>query len=303
MVSLLGPSSLFSIVALAQPAQPSRTETLTLNGPNFHVDSHLPLRPDMVEGVDPSIRPEMAALLRRFPKHRPPLPEPHRNRYVLDYRDNRQGRAGIARFVAKLEAWMHRVVAAVDGTTILELGAGTLNHLPFEPAANLYDVIEPFHQLWADSPHKGDVDHFYDDIRDIPQNARYDKIISIAVLEHLTDLPDVVAICAQHLAPGGAFVAGFPSEGGVGWYSAWRFGTGAAYRLRTGLSYVPLMRHEHVNNAQEIESIVRLFFHTTALRRYPLPFFQTSLYSVITAREPDLRTCDQWRRFWPSGVR
>jgi SAM-dependent methyltransferase len=246
--------------------------------------------------MDRPIEPEIAALLRRFPKSRPPLPEAHRQRYVLDYRENRQGRRGVARFVAGLEAWMHRSVAGVAGAKVLELGAGTLNHLPFELAPERYDVIEPFHELWADSLGRAQVDHFYDDIQDIPENERYDKIISIAVLEHLTDLPDVLVSCAQHLVPGGSFVAGFPSEGGLAWYSAWRFGTGTAYRLRTGLSYAPLMRHEHVNGAQEIESIVRRFFRTVNNRRFPLPLFQTSLYSVLTAWDPDLQACELWTR-------
>jgi trans-aconitate methyltransferase len=138
------------------------------------------------------------------------------------------------------------------------------------------------------------VDHFYDDIRDVSPHERYDKIISIAVLEHLTELPDIVAMCAQRLAPGGAFAAGFPTEGGLAWYSAWRFGTGTAYRMRTGLSYAPLMRHEHVNDAREIESVVRLFFRTVERRRFPLPLFQASLYTVLTARDPDLPACEQW---------
>jgi hypothetical protein len=240
------------------------------------------------------IAPEIAELLKRFPKSRPPLPEPHRQRYVSDYRRNRQGLSGIPRFVASLEAWMHKSIAGVVGEKVLELGAGTLNHLSFESSSGRYDVIEPFHELWADSPERAKVHHFYDDIRDVPPDERYDKIISIAVLEHLTELPDVVAHCAQHLAAGGAFAAGFPSEGGLAWYSAWRFGTGTAYRLRTGLSYAPLMRHEHVNDAREIESVVRQFFRTVDRCRFPLPLFQASLYTVLTARDPDLLACEQW---------
>ena len=231
------------------------------------------------------ITPEIADLLTRFPKIRPPLPESHRQRYVSDYRQNRQGQAGVARFVAGLEAWMHRSIAGVAGARILEVGAGTLNHLPFEPAPERYDVIEPFHELWADSPRRAQVNRFYE---------RYDKIVSIAVLEHLTDLPDVVVNCARRLVPGGTFAAGFPSEGGLAWYTAWRFGTGTVYRLRAGLSYAPLMRHEHVNGAREIESVARRFFHSVDVRRFPLPLFQASLYSVLTAREPDLRACGQW---------
>ena len=243
----------------------------------------------------------MEDLLRRFPKSRPPLPEAQRLRYVSEYRRNRQGRSGVVRLVARLEAWMHRAIAEVPGQRVLELGAGTLNHLPFEPRAERYDVIEPFHELWEDSPERAQVSRFYNDIRDVPAEERYDRIISVAVLEHLTELPDVVVNCIDHLAEGGVFAAGIPSEGGLAWYAAWRFGTGTAYRLRTGLSYAPLMRHEHVNQAREIESVLRHFFHTVEWRRFPVPVFQASLYTVLKAQDPDLPACEQWKQARKAG--
>lgn len=237
---------------------------------------------------------EMEGLLRRFPKIRPPLPEEYRKRYVSDYRENRQGRVGVARLVATLEAWMHRTIASIPGSRVLELGAGTLNHIPFEPLVDQYDVIEPFHALWVDSPHRAKVTHFYDDVINVPLTARYDKLISVAVVEHLTALPDIIVQCARRLSNGGSFSAGLPSEGGLAWYCAWRLGTGTVYRLRTGLSYEPIMRHEHVNTAKEIEATVRLFFGDIERRRFPLPFLHTSFYTVLTARNPDLCACDQW---------
>ncbi len=249
----------------------------------------------MVNAADPN-PPEITELMRRFPKSRPPLPEAHRQRYVSDYRQNRQGQAGVSRLVAGLEAWMHRAMAGVAGAEVLELGAGTLNHLPYETGTKIYDVVEPFHELWEDSPERVHVSRFFDDIRDVPVDQKYDKIISVAVLEHLTDLPGVIVNCARHLGEGGTLAAGFPSEGGLAWYCAWRFGTGTVYRLRTGLSYAPLMRHEDVNDAREIELVVRRFFRTVERRRFPLPFFQGSLYTVLEARNPDLRMCEEWTR-------
>jgi hypothetical protein len=40
---------------------------------------------------------------------------------------------------------------------------------------------------------------------------------------------------------------------------AWRYGTGPVFRLRTGLDYAVMMRHEHVNTADEIESCMHYF--------------------------------------------
>jgi hypothetical protein len=191
-----------------------------------------------------------------------------------------------------MEGWMHRRVATAGrGARVLEIGAGTLNHLPFEHEAECYEVVEPFHELWTDSPQRDRVGRFYDDIANIDVARKYDRIISIAVLEHLTHLPWILARCGLLLADGGAFAAGIPSEGSLAWYSAWRFGTGAAYRLRTGLSYAPLMRHEHVNNAAEIEAAVRHFFRTVTRERFPLPLFHLSTYTVLVARDPDTERC------------
>jgi SAM-dependent methyltransferase len=244
--------------------------------------------------------------LSRFPKRRPPLPEAHRQRYVEDYRDNRSGRAGaVAR---RLEAWMHhRVALAGRGDCVLEIGAGTLNHLAFERPFRSYEVVEPFRELWEDSPMLDRVGAVYPDIRQVPLSRRYDRILSVAVLEHLTDLPFVLARCGQLMAEGATLAAGIPSEGSLAWYLAWRYGTGVPYRLRTGLDYAPLMRHEHVNTAAEIACIVTGLFQHVRMKRFPLPWLHASFYTVLIATNPDLERCGRVTSSenddWTSGRR
>ena len=51
----------------------------------------------------------------------------------------------------------------------LELGAGTLNQLAYEPAGHAYDIVEPFKALYSDSPLLGGVRHAYADIVRRPQ--------------------------------------------------------------------------------------------------------------------------------------
>jgi hypothetical protein len=53
---------------------------------------------------------------------------------------------------------MHRRIAEVvaDGD-LLEIGAGNLNHIPYHADARAYDVVEPFRELWEDSPHRARV--------------------------------------------------------------------------------------------------------------------------------------------------
>ena len=108
-----------------------------------------------------------------------------------------------------------RVAEGVTGGDLLEIGAGNLNHVPYLPEDCSYDVVEPFQELWRDSAHRSRVRHVYSDVREIPPGAHYDCIFSVAVLEHLTDLPFILARSGLLLREGGTFRAGFPSEGGL----------------------------------------------------------------------------------------
>jgi hypothetical protein len=234
-------------------------------------------------------------LLRSYPRSRPPLSEAHRERYLKDYEENRHGRTLATGIVQKLEAWMHRRVAAAGrpGDSLLEIGAGTLNHLAYESGFARYDFVEPFEALWRESPALSRTTSQYGDIREVPVSMRYHRIVSIAVLEHLTELPAVVARAALLLSPDGLFQAGIPSEGGMLWGLAWRYGTGIPYRLRTGLDYATLMRHEHVNSAREILAVARHFFERVETARFPLPAEHLSFYTYFDAQAPRLERCRQ----------
>ncbi len=232
-------------------------------------------------------------LLRTYPRTRPPLSPAHQASYVEHYRANRSGQ-GISSVVMHLEAWMHREVARTTAETILEIGAGNLNHVPYHPGG-IYDVVEPFRELWEDSPHRRQVRSIFHDIGEIPEQAVYDLVLSIAVLEHLTDLPSVIARAAMLLREGGRLRAAFPSEGGVLWGLAWRTTTGAAYRLKRGLDYGAIMRHEHVNSAREILQVLEYFFAQVEWTRFPSPWHHLSFYTVASAAMPRLDRCRQWR--------
>lgn len=243
---------------------------------------------------------DVGQLLSTYPRRRPPLPPPHQRVYEREYGINRSGRGPIYGSVRLLESWMHRRIAhGRDPARILELGAGGLDHIEYEPLALAYDIVEPLPAVYTGSPHLERVREAFGDIASVPAARRYDRILSVAVLEHQTQLPDVIARSALLLAPGGRFQAGIPTEGGFCWYLAWRFGTGLAYRLRTGLSYVPLMRHEHINRADEIEVLARHFFEWVSIGRFPLPFRHASFYTYIEAGEPFLDRCRSHLRMPP----
>jgi SAM-dependent methyltransferase len=229
------------------------------------------------------------ALLRSYPRERPPLTAAHRERYLRDYLDNRDGACSSTRAAQRLERWMHaQVAAAGPRRRLLELGAGTLNHVPYESGFDRYDIVEPWQDLFRDRPERARVSACFSDVSEAPAESRYDRIFSIAVLEHLIDLPAVIAASARLLAPHGLFQAGIPSEGGLTWGLAWRLVTGPAYRARTGLDYGVLMRHEHVNTAPEILALVRHYFKQVKVRRFLLPWHHLSFYAYLEARDPAL---------------
>jgi SAM-dependent methyltransferase len=244
------------------------------------------------------LRMEIEAILAKYPKTRVPLPEEQKLIYEKEYLNNREGANFMSSLAQKLESWMHvHVKRHTIGTTLLEIGAGTLNHMLYLDGQSIscVDIIEPQEFLYKDSPYKKLVHHVYKDIFDVQDD--YDTIYSIATLEHITDLPKLVAKAGMLLKDDGVFLNGIPAEGGFLWGLSWRLSTGLAYRLRTGLSYAPLMRHEHVNNFDEIRIIIGYFFKHSAITYFPIHGKHLSFYAVIRAHAPDLARC---REYLPS---
>ena len=237
-------------------------------------------------------------LLASYPRPRPALSPNHERIYRREYKSALDGETLFAALSRRADAWMHRRVAIGAGTgATLELGAGSLNHLPFEVSGNelsQYDIVEPQEFLYENHAGLSTIRNVYGDIDKVPDGIKYRRIISVAVLEHLQDLPAVVANCAQRLEQGGTFQNGIPCEGGALWGAAWRLTTGISYRFRTGLSYGVVMRHEHINSAREIVLIVRHIFEDVHITRFPSPFFHGSLFTHIHATNPMVGVCEAY---------
>jgi hypothetical protein len=238
----------------------------------------------------------MNDILARFPKQRPPLPPAIEAIYARQYASNRQGGTAAASLAQRVESWLHRQVAAdvaggggADAPT-LELGAGTLNQLPWEPSVSTYDIVEPLAFLYEGSPHLPRVRHVFADIAQVPAHHRYRRITSVATLEHVCDLPRLVARCGLLLGDGGVFRASVPSEGTWLWTLGWKLTTGLEFRLRHGLDYGELMRHEHVNTADEIEAVLRHCFGALRCRVFGLSRAH-SLYRYYECTGPLAERC------------
>ena len=235
----------------------------------------------------------------QFPKKRTPLPPEYAAIYLQHYRNSREGKSQILGLAQRAERWMHHKVAADAAGSpkaTLELGAGNLNQLPYEPHSHPYDIVEPFRELFEASPLVSRIRNVYADIAKIPTTNRYDRITSVAVLEHVENLPELVARAGQLLAQGGSFRAGIPSEGTILWRLGWQMTTALDFRARYNLDYKVLMRYEHVNTAAEIEEVLRYFFNVTQRRVLGL-VRSLSFYQFFACSHPDLDRC---RSYLPS---
>lgn len=233
----------------------------------------------------------------QFPKQRTPLPPEYAAIYLQHYRNSREGKSQILGLAQRAERWMHRKVAAdvKSGApkATLEIGAGNLNQLPYEPQSRPYDIVEPFRELFESSPNLQRVRNIYSDVSEIPSENRYERITSIAVLEHVENLPELIARCALLLADGGSFRAGIPSEGTLLWRLGWQFTTALDFRARYDLDYKVLMQYEHVNTAAEIEEVLRYFFGATQGSVFGLAR-ALSFYQFFACSQPRLDRCSAY---------
>jgi hypothetical protein len=235
----------------------------------------------------------------KTPKVRPPLSDKMQAIYVEHYKSNREGSSAASSLAQWMESWLHKRVAddvrkgCSSTIRTLELGAGTLNQLQYEPAVGPYDIIEPFVDLYKNSPELDRIDNVYADIEEIGPDTQYDRITSVAVLEHVCNLPDVVARCALLLADGGAMRSSIPSEGTWLWTLGWMMTTGLEFRLRYGLNYGELIAHEHINTADEIEEILEYFFTRNRCRCLGLSR-RHSFYRYYESSGPDKTRCRDW---------
>lgn len=236
-------------------------------------------------------------MFENFPKIRSVLPPEFQAIYADQYKENRDGGSKASGIAQKLESWMHKKVAADVASgpekSTLEIGAGTLNQLPYEQYSKPYDIIEPFHSLFESSPFKDRIRDVYDDISEIPEDKKYDRITSIAAFEHICNLPEVIARSGLLLAESGNLRCGIPSEGTIMWKLGYTFSTGLEFKRKYNLDYEVLMRHEHVNTAKEIEEVLKYFFADVEVKVFGLAK-SISFYQFYACRQPQIGRCSNY---------
>lgn len=237
-------------------------------------------------------------ILSKFPKIRSELPPEYKKIYKVEYKENRDGIGIIGSLKAKLENWMHFQISKLKKERILEVGAGTLNHIPFENNYLVYDVIEPMSFLYEHSDSRKLVNNFYKTSEELKDNELYTNIISIAVFEHMTELPLELTRLIKHMKNSGVMQLAIPTEGSFVWYLSWRFVTGTSFYLKHKLDYKPFMKHEHVNKSIEIEKLMKYVFNDVKIVRFPLNLFHLSFYTYIEARNINIDAVETIANFY-----
>jgi ubiquinone/menaquinone biosynthesis C-methylase UbiE len=166
----------------------------------------------------------------------------------------------------------------------LEIGAGLGEHLSWEDLTDQdYHMLE-YRQAWVDILKvKYPKNHsFAADIQEKTpiEDAFYDRILAIHVLEHLPDLPKALAEIYRLLKPGGQFQVVIPCEGGMAYEFARTISSARLFKKKFRMAYKPIIQAEHLNTASEIlEEIKKSGFQTKSSNYFPLkvPLIQMNI--------------------------
>ena len=233
----------------------------------------------------------MLDLIKKYPKKRGILPKPIKKIFDNLYLDNRQN------FLSQLsERWLHiSIENKTEKNKTLEIGAGTLNHLKYEINKH-YDIIEPKKFLYQKSKYKKLINNSFKNINQTKNNY-YDRIISCAVLEHVTNLPEYLYISSLKIKKNGYQQHSIPCEGYPMWNIVWFLFSGIIFRLKYGYSFKYIQKHEHVNNYDEIISLISFFYKKVKIK-FSYPFYNKylSLYANIKFSNPNKKNILRYKK-------
>ena len=145
---------------------------------------------------------------------------------------------------------------------VIEVGAGTGKHLEFVRhrfASYLMTDISERHlrQIAINSP---SVRIEVADAAFLPyENSSFDRLISVANLEHLPNPHLVLEEWRRVVRPGGTISISIPTEGGIAW-NLGRYLTTRRYFRRMGLDLDYIIAREHINACYRLVSLIRHYF-------------------------------------------
>jgi SAM-dependent methyltransferase len=167
-----------------------------------------------------------------------------------------------------------RILPPCSPFKTLELGAGLGAHLAFEDLSRQdYHCIE-LRQNMADAIKQrfptvtaivGDCQ------RSLPyENAFFDRIVVVHVLEHLPDLPSCLSEVKRVLKPSGLLSVVLPCDPGLAYEIARKISAERIFKKRYQMPYDWLIRREHINSPREILGLLNKRFHEVDRVYFPL---------------------------------
>ena len=106
-------------------------------------------------------------------------------------------------------------------------------------------------------------------------------------------MPKVVAKTCQLLKTGGTLRVSIPNEGTFLWKLGWKLTTGLEFRLKYKLKYETLLKYEHVNNADEIEGVLKHFYSNVKCSCFGLNR-RFAFYRFYECSEPRISVADDY---------
>lgn len=157
--------------------------------------------------------------------------------------------------------------------TVLEVGAGTLAHLPFVKhrfdryIASDHDAKVIMAASRQDLPPGVELQHLA--AGDLPfADSSVDRIIATHVLEHVPAPQDALAEWVRVLRPGGVLSVILPCDPGLLWRVGRMFGP-RRRALAAGLPYDYYMAREHINSIHNLATILGYHFPVSQVSWWP----------------------------------
>ena len=119
------------------------------------------------------------------------------------------------------------------------------------------------------------------------EDAYFDRVLAVHVLEHLPNLPAAIDEVRRVLKPGGLFSIVIPCDPGLAYAVARKISAERLFKRRYRMPYDWFIRREHINSPAEILSVLRDGFTKLHRAYFPLvvPLWWANLCMGLTLRK------------------